>query len=139
MKIISHRGNLNGINKDTENNPHHIIEVLKKFDVEIDVWFIENKWYLGHDEPQYEVDCHFFTDTMWLHCKNLDACTKLSDTNLNWFWHENDQMTLTSKGYKWVYPNIYIQNGITVEFGHNKNLPNYIMGICTNYPDKYNE
>jgi len=139
MKIISHRGNLNGINKDTENNPHHILEILKKFDVEIDVWFIDNKWYLGHDKPQYEVDYDFFTDRMWLHCKNLDACIKLSDTNLNWFWHENDQMTLTSKGYKWVYPNIYIKNGITVEFGHNKKLPNYIMGICTDYPEKYNE
>lgn len=139
MKIISHRGNLNGIDRNTENNPSHISEVIKRFDVEVDVWFIDSKWYLGHDKPQYEVSSDFFCEKMWIHCKNLDACVKLSDSNLNWFWHENDKMTLTSKGIKWLYPNIYIAGGITVEFDYNKNLPSYIMGICTDYPERYNE
>jgi hypothetical protein len=29
MKIISHRGNLNGINKQLENNPEHLLKVLE--------------------------------------------------------------------------------------------------------------
>jgi len=139
MKIISHRGNTNGINKDLENNPNHIISVLNKFDVEVDVWFIDNKWFLGHDNPQYEVLFDFFKESMWIHCKNLQACEQLLKTNLNWFWHENDKITLTSKGYIWSYPNIYVDNGITVEFGYNKDLPKHILGICTDYPELYNE
>jgi len=139
MKIISHRGNLNGVNKELENNPNHIVNVLTKFDVEIDVWFIDNKWFLGHDNPQYEVLFDFFKSNMWLHCKNLQACEQLLKTNLNWFWHENDKVTLTSKGYIWVYPGVYVDNGITVEFGYNISLPNDILGVCTNYPELYSE
>jgi len=139
MKIISHRGNLNGVNKELENNPNHIVNVLTKFDVEIDVWFIDNKWFLGHDNPQYEVLFDFFKSNMWLHCKNLQACEQLLKTNLNWFWHENDKVTLTSKGYIWVYPGVYVDNGITVEFGYNSSLPNDILGVCTDYPELYSE
>lgn len=139
MKIISHRGNTNGINKDLENNPSHIIGVLNKFDVEVDVWFIDNKWFLGHDNPQYEVLFDFFKSNMWLHCKNLQACEQLLKTNLNWFWHENDKVTLTSKGYIWVYPGVYVDNGITVEFGYNISLPKDILGVCTDYPELYSE
>ena len=139
MKIISHRGNTNGINKDLENNPSHIIGVLNKFDVEVDVWFIDNKWFLGHDNPQYEVNYSFFNNNMWIHCKNLEACVELSKSNLNWFWNENDKITLTSKQVIWCFPNIYVKDGITVEFGYKQNLPNYIRGICTDYPEMYNE
>ena len=139
MKIISHRGNLVGINKKLENNPNHILNVLAKFDVEVDVWFIDNKWFLGHDIPQYEVLFDFFKNNMWLHCKNLQACQQLSKTNLNWFWHENDKITLTSKGYIWAYPKIYVDNGITVEFDYLSSLPNNILGVCTDYPELYNE
>jgi len=137
MKIISHRGNLNGVNKELENNPQHLIEVTKRFDVEVDVWFVDNRWFLGHDEPHYEVEYNFFTDKMWLHCKNLEACCQLTNSVLNWFWHENDKVTLTSKGYIWAYPKIYVPNGITVEFGKTQQLPEYIMGICTDYPEYY--
>jgi hypothetical protein len=137
MKIISHRGNLRGTNKSLENNPQHILDICERFDVEIDVWFLSDKWFLGHDEPQYEVEEDFFNNKMWLHCKNLQACEKLSETKLNWFWHENDKITLTSKGYKWASPKIYVNGGITVEFGFNQNLPEGIFGICTDYPELY--
>jgi hypothetical protein len=137
MKIISHRGNINGINKNLENKPSHIISVLNKFDVEVDVWFIDNKWFLGHDNPQYEVLFSFFKENMWIHCKNLQACEQLLKTNLNWFWHENDKFVLTSKKILWCNLNVYMPNGITVELKYNNNLPKYILGICTDEPDKY--
>ncbi len=137
MKIISHRANLNGIDKENENNPSKILDVIKKYDVEVDVWFLDNKWFLGHDKPQYLVDFSFFNEKMWIHCKNLLAVSKLKETELNWFWHEKDQITLTSKKFIWCYPNVYVKDGITVEFEHNPNLPDYILGICTDYPEKY--
>ena len=139
MLIISHRGNLEGSNAELENNPLHIKKVIDKFDVEIDVWFVDKKWYLGHDKPQYQVSFDFFNDRMWLHCKNLEACSEMNNTSLNWFWHENDKVTLTSKKYIWAHPDVYVRDGITVEFGFNDKLPEFILGVCTDYPEKYNE
>ena len=57
MKLIAHRGNLNGRNLQLENSPANIMEAIwKGYDVEIDVWHVKNEFYLGHDEPLYEVD-----------------------------------------------------------------------------------
>ena len=100
-----------GPDKKLENNPEHILNICNKIDVEVDAWFIDNKWFLGHDEPQYEVKKSFFNDKMWIHCKNLDALYFCQNTNLNYFWHEEDTCTITSKGFMWTYPgkekNIY--------------------------------
>lgn len=61
MIFISHRGNLNGPNKIEENKIEYIEEALnKKFDVEIDLWFVNKNFFLGHDKPQYKVDKKFF-------------------------------------------------------------------------------
>jgi hypothetical protein len=52
MILISHRGNLNGPNPERENHPDYIWEALRAgFEVEIDVWWVEGKFKLGHDEP----------------------------------------------------------------------------------------
>jgi hypothetical protein len=139
MKIISHRGNLNGKNLSLENKPEHILDVCKKYDVEIDAWFINDQWFLGHDKPQYEIKYNFFNEKMWIHCKNIDASINLYSSDLNWFWHENDKFVLTSKKNIWCYPGIYIEKGITVELTHNNSLPKFILGICTDYPEKYSE
>lgn len=137
MKIISHRGNLNGPDKLLENNPSHILNVLNKYDVEIDLWYQNGKLFLGHDEPVYQINDNFFIDRMWIHCKNIAAAEYMHNTPHNWFWHENDKFTLTSHGQPWCYPGVYLKNGITVEFEYNNNLPNHIMGICTDYPTLY--
>lgn len=139
MILISHRGNLNGPNKQLENNPNHILDVLKKYNVEIDLWYKNEKLYLGHDEPTYEINFNFFTNDMWIHCKNFEAVEYMQKTKLNWFWHENDKITVTSNGYIWCFPKVYINNAITVELNYNKNLPKNLLGICTDYPEYYNE
>jgi len=57
MIYISHRGNINGRIEDSENKPEYIDDTIQLgFDVEIDVWYIDGKWWLGHDGPQYEID-----------------------------------------------------------------------------------
>ena len=56
MLLISHRGNLNGIQKKRENSPTYINEALSKgYDVEVDVRFTDDKFFLGHDTNQYKV------------------------------------------------------------------------------------
>ena len=80
MKLIAHRGNINGPNKEKENHPDHINDALKiGYDVEIDIWHVNCKWYLGHDEPKYEVTDYSFLqkDGLWIHAKNGDAFYKL--------------------------------------------------------------
>ena len=62
MLYISHRGNLNGINKDFENKPSYIFNALeKKFNVEVDIWYKKNNFYLGHDEPNILVEQKFIS------------------------------------------------------------------------------
>ena len=56
MKVIAHGGNLNGPNANEENRPSYINNAIKSgYDVEIDVWYVDNKWYLGHDDPRYHI------------------------------------------------------------------------------------
>lgn len=136
MKIISHRGNLQGPDKNLENNPKHIKELTENFDVEIDLWCYKNQLFLGHDYPTYEIDISFFNQRMWIHCKNIESIDFMSKTNHHWFWHENDKITITSKGEIWCFPNIYVENGITVMLGLTKEFPN-IKGICTDYLNYY--
>jgi len=51
---ISHRGNIDGRIPNSENSPEYISLALSKgYEVEIDVWFVDGSFYLGHDEPYY--------------------------------------------------------------------------------------
>jgi len=135
LKIVSHRGLLNGLNDSLENKPEQILKTIDiGFDVEVDLRAIKGDLYLGHDTPNYKVNISFFNDRMWIHCKNLEAVGILSKTDLNWFWHDNDMLTMTSKGYIWCYPEVYIENGITVVKQEPEHLKQNILGICTNRP-----
>ena len=60
MILISHRGNLSGPNPNRENSKEYILEALDKgYSVEIDVWLVKDKIYLGHDNPEYEINIDF--------------------------------------------------------------------------------
>lgn len=142
MILISHRGNLNGPEPSKENKPSFVTNAIRTgFQVEVDFWFVNNKFYLGHDEPQYDVPFEWFQNIhnkLWIHCKNLDAINKLVEIDrggvyLNYFWHEDDKVTLTSKGYIWAYPGVECENAITVmpELPKEK-LTNY-KGICSDH------
>lgn len=135
VKLISHRGLLSGPDIKVENSPEQILYAISQgFDVELDVRCKNHKFYLGHDSPDYQVDIAFFNDNMWIHCKNLEAVCEMKNTNLNWFWHNSDMLTLTSKGFVWCYPQVYIEGGITVVKQGPEHLKENILGVCTDYP-----
>lgn len=117
MILISHRGNLNGKEKN-ENSPTLINKRLNEnFNVEIDVWYENNQFYLGHDNPEYKIDINFLmSSNLWIHCKNYKALSEISKyKNINYFYHNIDNYTLTSKGYIWVFPGKeLINNSIAV-------------------------
>jgi hypothetical protein len=136
MKIIAHRGNLNG-KSTNENHPDQIKKALDMgFDVEIDVWHKDNLIYLGHDFPEYEVKLswlNLYKNFFWIHLKNVDCYDVFLNTDFNYFWHENDKFTLTSKCIPWCYPKIYLKNGVTVLLDK-QNISKDLYGICTDYP-----
>ncbi len=149
MIYISHRGNINGRIEDSENKPEYIDDTIQLgFDVEIDVWYIDGKWWLGHDGPQYEIDFEWMDNRshkLWIHCKNKQAVEYLVENdyeaaNINWFWHENDAMTLTSFNYVWAYPGKQpIKKSIAVMPEINKDDISKCGGICSDYIKDYKE
>jgi hypothetical protein len=106
MKLIAHRGNIRGRNPERENSPDYIKEALTAgYDAEIDVWYINNGFCLGHDESMHEVDIEFLkTPGLWCHAKSLEALEKMLENNVHCFWHQTDDFTITSHGYIWTYP-----------------------------------
>lgn len=142
MKLISHRANLNGIEKNQENNPSKILDVIERgFDVEIDVWYESGNLYLGHDTPDYKIESNFIISNyknLWCHAKNLNALQKLlSFKEVNCFWHQSDDYTLTSKGFIWTYPKRLVsKNNIIVCTNLEETLyysKQDIFGICSDY------
>ena len=140
MIKIAHRGNIYGPST-MENHPDHILSAINLgYDVEIDVWNIDNLYYLGHDKPKFLIDFNFLesiSNNAWVHCKNLSALTKLSMiNNINCFWHQQDDHTLTSMGYVWTYPGKSCEErSILVYLGMpNKDiLSKNFYGICSDF------
>src|SRR3990170_1571010 len=75
MKLISHRGNIIGPNPSRENTPSYIDTAISiGYDVEVDVNYINNKFYLGHDTPDYEITENWMEkrkNNLWVHNLNL--------------------------------------------------------------------
>ena len=146
MFYISHRGNIFGPNKKEENKIYYINNAIKLgFDVEIDVWFYKDNFYLGHDEPLYRVKKNFILKkNFWCHAKNFEALINLKKINANYFWHQNDDYVLTSSGYIWTFPGksftkkvfMFYQNnrkGLTIA----KTIKVYVLTLLINIGTKF--
>jgi hypothetical protein len=144
MILISHRGNINGPKKELENNPIYIQNAIDLgYQVEIDIWKIEDDFFLGHEAPEFQVSEEWIKERskyLWCHCKDLTSVEYFSRENkdIRFFWHENDKITLTSKGDIWAFPgNQPIRDSISVlpEI-HNENISES-KGICSDFLSKY--
>ena len=118
MILVSHRGNISGPNLERENTPKYIKEaILAGYDVEVDVWFVEGEFWLGHDKPEVLISEKYLENRrLWCHAKNKDALEKMIENRkIHCFWHQDDDIQLTSQGYLWTYPNKpYGKNSICV-------------------------
>lgn len=143
MKIISHRGNTDGSNPELENSFEYLVNAVSKgFDIEVDLWIINNNIYFGHDKPQYRIDKKSFNKIKkfsWFHCKNLEAIVYCQNQNkIKYFWHQNDDFTLTSNNYIWTYPNKEItKKSIIVNLEGTLINGKDPYAVCTDYPYKY--
>jgi len=142
--FIAHRGNVGGPS-NLENKPEYILKALQLgFHVEVDVWFLNEKLYLGHDLPQYQVDHEFLRNIIektFIHCKNIDALDHFSslEDKFNFFWHDSDCYTLTSMGQIWTYPGKELKRECIAVMPEIKMFENIFecSGICTDFPEKY--
>lgn len=145
MILIAHRGNTNGRFESYENEPNYIDMAIKKgFDVEIDIWYIDNQIYLGHDEAQYGIDFRWLRDRikkLWIHCKNLEALVLLKNCgyDVNYFWHQEDDFTITSMGYFWTYPGKELSSNSVAVMPETKEFKDIdkAYAICSDYVEKY--
>jgi hypothetical protein len=147
--LISHRGNIFGSKPEQENKPEYILKAISNgFDVEIDIWNSKDKLFLGHDNPETNINKDFLLQNrqyLWCHAKNLTALEKLLDMGMTCFWHQEDYYTLTSNNYIWTYPDQSVgSNSIWVmpemaginETQTDLYLSNCI-GICSDFIGEY--
>lgn len=153
-KLICHRANLLGPS-NRENELSSIMDCLLnyRYDVEIDVHFIDNILHVGHNLPaKFTITIEDFLKTfssykqrLWVHCKNIESIIAFSqlDVKFNFFGHSDDEFVLTSYGHIFTRPNVINQNAIVVmpELIFNDDIINVdhfnCKGILTDYPIKY--
>ena len=141
MILISHRGNINGRIPERENTKSYIREALDLgFDVEIDVWRIGNKYYLGHDSVQESVSKDFLLQRgVWVHSKSVNALNVCLNDNIHCFFHNTDDVTLTSRNFMWVYPGKSLGRDASISIlvlPETDDVP-HCYGICDDNINKY--
>jgi hypothetical protein len=144
MRLISHRGNLDGPDPDKENRPEFIQAAINLgYDVEIDVRLIDGNLFLGHDNPDHPVDIQWLVDRkdkLWVHAKNFPAIDLLIEHGLHIFYHQSDgHAIIGNTKYIWSC-NITEANERSViplisteEIEANKGLDMRFHGVCSDY------
>lgn len=144
MILISHRGYSDGEDPEVENSPESIQRLLDfGLHVEIDVWYIDGDYLLGHDNPKYQIqEVFLLQEGLWCHAKNRDALERMLSSGVHCFWHQEDDYALTSKGYIWAYPSKETGGKNTVLLFPERypeiDVTKYDF-ICTDYVNKYSK
>ncbi len=145
MILIAHRGHFAGARTSPENTPSAIEAVMHHLpgvSVEIDVWYISDHWYLGHDQPEHAVSpdlLNLYFSRLWMHAKNAAALYQCVQRGWRCFAHDQDRYVLTSNRHIWTFPDreteltsdsiLVMPEWITEdvrEYAHQK-----IWGVCT--------
>lgn len=157
MIYIAHRGNTDGPSR-MENHPLHITKALAlDFEVEVDIWYIDGQYILSHDHPDkadfkgsvesYKVpESYLKNDKFWHHAKDIKTLQMLNNlkpnNTINCFYHNTDDVTLTSAGWLWTYPGKEITiDSIAVmpELVKDQYDFSKAYGVCSDYVMKYSE
>ena len=141
MIFISNGGNLNGKSSNFENNPDQIQKCFDlNLNIKLDVWFKDEKFWLGSDKPNLEVNPKMLEDyRVWCQAKNIEALDMmLLNHNINCFIISKDKFTITSKGFIWNVnqKNIPKRSVIQIndDFIFDKTKLTNCYAICSNNP-----
>ncbi len=135
--ILSHRGLIEGPDSNLDNNPKYIKQLLSKgVFVEVDVWYLNDQYYLGHDFGKYKIEESFLMHpSLYCHAKHFDSFYKmLQNHRIHCFYHTDEDFVLTSHFRIWQanYNNL---SPLTIVVDTTKN-PDYnakCYGICCDY------
>jgi len=125
MILIAHRGNYRG-SGSRENSPKHIQKAIDTgYEVEVDVWYINGNYYLGHDAPEYKGRKTLIKHKkkLWCHAKDGPTLRQLMKDGYNAFYNLLDSYVLTTRGFIWHY------NGIKSIFVLDKE--GKLVGYCS--------
>ena len=146
MILISHRGNINGVNSKKENTKSYIQEAINLgYDVEVDIRCVNDEFLFGHDSGQYHVELQWLLDRkdkLWVHCKNFESLSELIDTDIRVFYHQKEEYTIISDGHIWAHNINNINDKCIIPLLSHTNLVNWnptdVYGICSDYVGLWN-
>ena len=141
MILISHRGNIDNVNLERENSQSYIQEAIDlDYDVEIDVRYVDDKFWLGHDEPDYEVELKWLLErknNLWIHCKNFEALSKLIESDLRVFYHLQEDYTIISDKHIWAHNLENVDDKCIIPLIDKSDIskwtPTAVYGVCSDY------
>lgn len=147
MILISHRGNIDKINKELENKQHYVDQaILKGFDVEIDLWKKDDFLFLGHDGPETPVTLQWLIDRkskLWIHCKNFYALDLCLQKKLRCFFHEKEKYTIISNNLIWAHDLETANKNCIIPLLDLQQYLNWeakeVYGICSDFVGVINE
>lgn len=154
LKFISHRGNIEGKSK-FENDPEYLNELIHMdYEIELDLWLVKNKLYLGHDKPTYLINDYYLANhanKIWIHCKDIETFNYIYNHQnfalFNAFYHTEEDLAVTTQNYIWQHSKNFDFNlfnwksiGVLPEL-KNKIDKNFVyklknsklLGICSDY------
>jgi hypothetical protein len=108
--FIAHRGNVSGRSSSDENTIDYLEHALSLgYGVECDVQFYNGALWFGHDRPETHCNEQFLhKSNVFVHAKTPETLMVLLKMGgIHCFYHEEDSVTLTSKGYIWCYPGVH--------------------------------
>lgn|SRR4030067_663960 len=143
MKLLSHRGNIVGPISKYENTIPYIDAAIRTgFDVEIDLFFKNDRFYLGHDRPERDISIEYLLknkSVLWCHAKTINTLYELLRIEMHCFFHDVDKVTLTSKGIIWTFPDEEVteKSVIVNNKSYVEQYPVKVYGICSDYIEKW--
>lgn len=150
MKLIAHRGNINGKNPERENTESYIVNAINaSYYVEIDLWVVNNNLYLGHDDPVNKISMDFLREHashLFIHCRDLKTLEFLSNhedaSKFRYFYHTVEPAVMTNHGeiIMHSHANMCIKNSIYmlpeilgIEDVYLKNCSGICSDVISNY------
>lgn len=117
--IIAHRGLTNGPDAELENNQERIQRRSEAGrSSEIDIWWKDDSFWIGHDAPYERVTKEFLCmPYLWIHAKHVEAFYQLqrvaneSGVPLRIFYHTDEDYVLTTCGDTIIYPGLLETEG----------------------------
>ena len=145
MRMISHRGNIDGP-EHTENHPSQIdFAIHLGFEVEVDVWERDGNLWLGHDRPMFRVKELWLLDRqhqLLCHAKTIKAACMLEDMGMECFGHNLDAFVMSNVGDIILHPQAkYVEGCVVMLPERRKKGEDYSKAgaICSDYISLYTE